>query len=117
MSKVRLVVCAIAVALVSVLVVPADLFGQGASPLAGRSVGEAKNSSGWGEAECVFTAKLEGVDAGPVANSMPPIYHHTLHLTVQKCLRGALKAGEIRSLPTTWPGRSRGPLFRSANCA
>jgi hypothetical protein len=97
MSKICPVVWGIAIALVSVLAVETDAFGQVAGPMplpGGPPGGATKKSSGWGEAECVFTGKLESVEAGPVAQSMPPIYHHTLHLTVEKCLRGTLKSGE-----------------------
>ncbi len=47
----------------------------------------------WNESEYVFTARLDSVEAGPVARSMPPIYSHTLHFTVEKVLRGPLKPG------------------------
>jgi len=48
----------------------------------------------WNESEVVFTATLDRVDAGPVAKSLPPIYMHTLHLTVDKVLRGTIKPGD-----------------------
>ncbi len=65
------------------------------APLAVQPPREAaRSSSGWGEAEYVFTAKLENVTAGPVGNSCPPVYINKPHLTVAKCLRGALKSGE-----------------------
>lgn len=48
----------------------------------------------WNEAEIVFVGKLDGADAGPVAQSFPPIYTHRLHFTVEKVLRGDLKAGD-----------------------
>jgi hypothetical protein len=48
----------------------------------------------WTAAEFVFTGKLVQVVAGPVGQSYPPMYTHTLHFTVEKVLRGALKAGE-----------------------
>ena len=48
----------------------------------------------WNESQLVFSAKLDRVDAGPVGLSMPPLYTHTLHLTVEKVLRGTLKPGE-----------------------
>jgi len=46
------------------------------------------------EAEYVFTGKLDRVEAGPVAMSMPPIYHHKLDFTVDKVLRGQLRQGQ-----------------------
>ncbi len=46
------------------------------------------------KAQIVFTAKLTKVQAGPVAMSMPPIYGHTLTLSVKTPLRGTYKAGE-----------------------
>eukprot|EP00747_Dinoflagellata_sp_TGD_P002117 gnl/TRDRNA2_/TRDRNA2_102945_c0_seq1.p1 gnl/TRDRNA2_/TRDRNA2_102945_c0~~gnl/TRDRNA2_/TRDRNA2_102945_c0_seq1.p1 ORF type:complete len:395 (+),score=50.89 gnl/TRDRNA2_/TRDRNA2_102945_c0_seq1:2-1186(+) len=48
---------------------------------------------GWNECPCVFVGKLEAVISGPVARSMPPIYHHTLTLTVVEVLRGELSIG------------------------
>jgi hypothetical protein len=48
----------------------------------------------WNSAEYVFTARLDKVDAGPVGMSMPPMYTHTLHFTVETVLRGALKVDE-----------------------
>ena len=53
----------------------------------------------WNEAEVVFTGKLDRADAGPVARSMPPIYTNTLHFTVEKVLRGALKPGSKIACP------------------
>ncbi len=41
----------------------------------------------------VLIAKLTGVQAGPVARSMPPIYNHTLTFDVQESLGGTLKKG------------------------
>jgi len=67
-------------------------------PLPGRGPGgPAAPAVAWNEAEYVFTAKLDSVQAGPVANSFPPIYNHTLTLTVDKSLRGPLKAAETVS--------------------
>jgi hypothetical protein len=48
----------------------------------------------WGRAEAVFTARLVKVVAGPVAQSEPPIYNHTLQFQVEKVLRGSLKKGD-----------------------
>jgi hypothetical protein len=48
----------------------------------------------WNQAEAVVVAKLEEVKAGPVANSLPPLYTHNLTLTVETSLRGAAKEGE-----------------------
>ena len=59
----------------------------------GRIEVSKKAEKKWNESEYVFTAKLDGVDAGPVSRSMPPIYSHTLHFTVEKVLRGPLKPG------------------------
>ena len=63
-------------------------------PMPGRPGAEMPGEKKWNESEYVFTAKLTGVDAGPVANSMPPIHSHALHFTVDKVLRGPLKSGE-----------------------
>jgi len=93
----RIGIAGVTSALLCVLAADTGVLAQPAKPLPlpGRQPGAAtKKSSGWGEAEYVFTGKLASVDAGPVANSMPPIYHHTLHLTLEKCLRGTLKSGE-----------------------
>jgi hypothetical protein len=48
----------------------------------------------WGKSEIIIAAKLTKVQQGPVTNSIPPIYSHQLHFTVNKVLRGALKKGE-----------------------
>src|SRR5262245_38094977 len=48
----------------------------------------------WGRAEVVCAARLEKVDKGPVGLSEPPLYNHTLHLRVDKALRGSLKKGD-----------------------
>jgi hypothetical protein len=42
----------------------------------------------------LFSATLDSVTAGPVAQSYPPIYTHTLKLTVRKVFRGNLKPGQ-----------------------
>src|SRR5262249_1513149 len=48
----------------------------------------------WGKAEAVVYAKLTFVQAGPVAQSFPPIYNHTLQLLVERPIRGIFKKGE-----------------------
>jgi hypothetical protein len=48
----------------------------------------------WNQFEQVFTGKLDQVVAGPVGQSFPPMYTHRLQFTVEKTLRGTLKAGE-----------------------
>lgn len=48
----------------------------------------------WNEAELVFAATLEQAVPGPVAQSMPPIYNHTLHFTVKQTIRGELRQGD-----------------------
>jgi hypothetical protein len=48
----------------------------------------------WNESELVFSGTLDQVVAGPVGQSDPPLYTHTLHFTVTKVLRGGLKPGE-----------------------
>jgi hypothetical protein len=48
----------------------------------------------WAGYEFVFVGKLDQVTAGPVGRSFPPVYSHTLKFTVEKVLRGNLKAGE-----------------------
>ena len=47
----------------------------------------------WNESEYVFVARLDRVDAGPVGRSLPPVYSHKLHFTVEKVLRGPLTPG------------------------
>lgn len=44
--------------------------------------------------QCVFTAMLESVTAGPVARSYPPIYTHRLKLTPKEVLRGEIEPGK-----------------------
>ena len=61
---------------------------------AARAKDASQNAQQWNEAECVFTGKLEAVQAGPVANSYPPIYHHTLEFVVEKVFRGPIKSGD-----------------------
>ncbi len=46
----------------------------------------------WNAAEIVFVGKLTEAVPGPVARSLPPIYSHTLHFSIDKVLRGPLKA-------------------------
>jgi hypothetical protein len=48
----------------------------------------------WGEAETVFTGRLDQVQRGPVGMSFPPMYTTTLHFTVEKVLRGTVKPGD-----------------------
>jgi RNA polymerase sigma factor (sigma-70 family) len=48
----------------------------------------------WGRAEAVFTARLVKVVGGPVAQSEPPVFNHTLYLQVEKVLRGLIKKGD-----------------------
>jgi hypothetical protein len=48
----------------------------------------------WNSAEYVFTAKIDKVDAGPVGMSFPPMYTHTLHMTVDTVIRGSVKENE-----------------------
>jgi|WetSurMetagenome_2_1015567.scaffolds.fasta_scaffold08265_3 hypothetical protein len=48
----------------------------------------------WNSAEYVFTAKIDKVDAGPVGMSFPPMYTHTLHMTVETVIRGPVKENE-----------------------
>ncbi|MCC6417938.1 MAG: hypothetical protein IT429_06765 [Gemmataceae bacterium] len=48
----------------------------------------------WGRAEAICAARLVKVDKGPVGLSEPPLYTHTLHLRVDRVLRGALKKGD-----------------------
>jgi len=62
-------------------------------PALGRPGAKATPRKPWNEAELVFTAKLNSVDAGPVGRSFPPMYTHTLHFTVEKVLRGSLTPG------------------------
>ena len=48
----------------------------------------------WGRSQHVFTAKLTGVAAGPVARSFPPIYNYRLTFQVTTLLRGSTPAGK-----------------------
>ena len=48
----------------------------------------------WGKAEAVCLAKLVAAKAGPVAQSFPPIYNHTLELSILSSLRGTFKKGD-----------------------
>ena len=66
--------------------------GRGQPALGGRGAA-ATAAKPWNEAELVFTAKLNGVDAGPVGQSFPPMYTHQLHFIVEKVLRGPLEPG------------------------
>jgi len=52
----------------------------------------------WSGAQYVFIGKLERVDRGPIAKSFPPIYHHTLHVTVERTLRGYMVEGDTLTL-------------------
>ena len=54
----------------------------------------AADGGNWGEAEFVFVGKLDAVRHGPVGMSMPPMYSDTLSFTVEKAIRGGLKAGQ-----------------------
>lgn len=66
--------------------------GLGERPRPGPGAGP-REAAQWNESEIVFVGKLERADAGPVAQSFPPIYSHTLHFTVEKVLRGKLEVG------------------------
>jgi len=46
------------------------------------------------KASIVFTATLDKVIAGPVAQSYPPIYSHQLKFTIKEVFRGELSQGE-----------------------
>jgi len=48
----------------------------------------------WGNAQIVFTGKLEKVTAGPVGMSLPPLHTHRLVFVVEKVLRGVLEPGQ-----------------------
>jgi RNA polymerase sigma factor (sigma-70 family) len=47
----------------------------------------------WGKAEALCLAKLVAARPGPVLRSEPPIYNHTLELTILNPLRGTFKKG------------------------
>jgi hypothetical protein len=47
------------------------------------------------KASIVFTATLDKVIAGPVAQSYPPIYSHQLQFTIKEVFRGELTPGEV----------------------
>jgi len=84
------------VVLVSMWIGPQTTCGEGkrGQPGVGRGAPALRPPKKWNESEYVFTGKLDRVDAGPVGQSMPPMYTHTLHFTVEKVLRGPLKPGE-----------------------
>ncbi len=48
----------------------------------------------WNSFEFVFTGKLDEVKYGPVGMSYPPVYSVSLTFTVEKSIRGILKAGD-----------------------
>jgi hypothetical protein len=48
----------------------------------------------WNSFEFVFTGKLDEVKYGPVGMSYPPLYSVSLTFTVEKSIRGTLKAGD-----------------------
>ena len=68
--------------------------GRNRLPQVGLAAPEPEKKMPWNQAEYVFSAKLDSVDAGPVAQSFPPIYNHTLHFQIETVLRGELKAGD-----------------------
>jgi len=90
------------VALVAaVLVLAASCFALAAVPRgpapaepAAQPEGAAPKMFDWTAAECVFTGRLDQVITGPVGMSYPPMYTHMLYFTVEKVLRGTLKAGD-----------------------
>ena len=89
----RILVLVVA-AVVCLLSVPTFAGDLGFDVPGGGPGGNAPKPVNWNEAEYVFTAKLENVIEGPTAQSFPPIYNHTLNLTVDKVLRGELKPKE-----------------------
>jgi len=86
-------IAAIVTAIVFCTLTDAAQPGRGRPALGGRGAA-AEAPKKWNEAELVFTAKLDGVDAGPVGRSFPPMYSHQLHFTVEKVLRGPAESGE-----------------------
>lgn len=60
----------------------------------GLERGETAAVKPWNEAETVFTGLLQSVQAGPVGQSFPPVYTHTLQIRVERVLRGTLKPGQ-----------------------
>lgn len=86
--------CAVVAAIVTMFTISPLVSGQriGLRPDPG---GEASSTAPrqWNEAEHVFTAKLDKVDAGPVGRSYPPVYTHKLYFTLKEVLRGSLKGG------------------------
>ena len=90
------ILVSLAVVLSACLVVPAARPRPGVRPMPGRP-GKPKPVDAFAtfqKAQIVFTAKLIKVQAGPVARSMPPIYGHTLTMSVTAPLRGTFRAGE-----------------------
>jgi hypothetical protein len=73
---------------------PRPAVGPATPGLPNTDDGESMQKSAWNEFENVFTAQLNQVVAGPVAQSLPPVYTHTLHFTIQQTLRGEFEAGQ-----------------------
>jgi RNA polymerase sigma factor (sigma-70 family) len=69
----------------------------------------------WGGAEVLFVAKLDGVVAGPVGLSQPPVYTHTLNFTVEKSLRSPFNKGD-KVTGTNVIRQEKEPTFPAGEC-
>lgn len=65
-------------------------------------------------AQILFQGKLIKVQQGPVAQSMPPIYNHTLTFRVEEVFRGDLEAGDEVTLHHSARQKER-PQFPTDN--
>lgn len=66
-----------------------------------------REPSDWGNAQILFSGKLSKAQAGPVANSMPPIYSYRLTFDVKQMYRGDL--GKDKGLTLHYSARQRKP--------
>jgi len=87
-----LVVAFASSALQSTAAEPGPRISIGLAPAA-QPKGASPDMSDWSKAQFVFTGKLDHVQAGPVGQSFPPMYTHTLGFQVQRVLRGDVKVG------------------------
>lgn len=81
----------------SILVFIAGPLAQGddtKDPSKGKLPLSPKSFKRWGQAEALFTARLNAVQPGPVGLSNPPLYSTRLQFTVDDVLRGTLKNKE-----------------------
>lgn len=65
---------------------------------AGPALPDADTIEKWGSQDLVVVGKLESVQQGPTAKSLPPIYSHTLTVKVERAIRGEANPGEAIKL-------------------